>query len=92
MAKFMMLGKYSPESIRGASPGRTKEAVRLIEECKGEVDSMYALLGEYDLAFIAEFPGAAEAMKASLSLSRETGIAYFTHAALPVTEFDDWLS
>jgi len=88
MAKFLMLGKYSLEGIKGITPERTKKAIEVIEKAGGKVDSMYALLGNYDLAFIVNFPGNSEAMRASISLTKLTGISFTTSPALTVEEFD----
>ena len=63
MAKYLMLGKYSSEAIKGIAPERTKKAVEAIEKSGGKVNSMYALLGLYDLALIVDFSGNSEAMK-----------------------------
>ncbi len=88
MATFFMLGKYSTEALSGANAERTERAVAVIKKHGGEVKSMYALLGEYDLAIIVELPGTAEAMKASMALTDLTGIAFSTSTAVPVEEFD----
>ena len=63
MAKFLMLGKYSLEGIRGIATERTKKAIETIEKSGGKVNFMYALLGDYDLVFLVEFPGISEVMK-----------------------------
>jgi uncharacterized protein with GYD domain len=53
---------------------------------------MYALLGEKDLVFIVTLPGTKEAMKASVSLSKLTGISFTTSPAVTVDEFDKILA
>ncbi len=88
MAKFLMLGKYSKEAIQGISSERTKKAVSLIEKAGGKVSSMYALLGNYDLALTVDFPGVAEAMKTSIALMDLSGVAFTTSCAISVEEFD----
>lgn len=88
MAKFLMLGKYSLESVKGVSAERTKRAVDTIEKNSGKVNSMYALLGNYDLAFFVDFPRISDAMKASLGLAKLTGISFTTLPAVTVEEFD----
>jgi uncharacterized protein with GYD domain len=88
MATFVMLGKYTTQALADLSPHRTDKAVALIKENKGELVSMYAALGENDLVLILEFPGVKEAMKASVALTKMTGIAFNTSPALPVDEFD----
>lgn len=88
MAKFLMLGKYSVEAIKGVTAGRTKKVVATIKKSGGRVISMYALLGNYDLAFVVEFPGIKEVLKASVGLTKLTNIAFTTSPALTVEEFD----
>ena len=92
MADFFMFGKYSVKAVEGISPKRTDEAVSLIKKHGGEVKSMYALLGEKDLVLIVSFPGVKEAMKASIALSRATGISFNTLPAVTVQEFDKMMS
>ena len=88
MAAFFMMGKYSAGSIKEISSGRTKKAVEVIEQNKGKVNSMYALLGGNDLVLITDFPGINEAMKASIALTKLSGIAFSTFPAVSVDEFD----
>jgi uncharacterized protein with GYD domain len=88
MAKFLMLGKYSSEAVKGISGERTKKVVGAIEKAGGKVDFMYALLGQYDLAFIADFPGMKDVIKASIAITRATDIGFSTLPAITVEEFD----
>lgn len=88
MAKYLMLGKYSAEAIKGIASERTKRVVAAIEKSGGKVNSMYALLGRYDLVFVVDFPGIAEAMKVSIELSKLTGIGFTTSPAMTIEEFD----
>jgi uncharacterized protein with GYD domain len=88
MVRFLMLGKYSLEGVKGISAGRTKKVVDLIKKAEGKVNSMYALVGIYDLAFIVDFPGISEVMKASVALTKSTGISFTTFPALTIEEFD----
>jgi uncharacterized protein with GYD domain len=52
------------------------------------VKAMYSMLGEKDLLFILTFPRMEQAMKASVALSKTTGIAFTTCPAVSVEEFD----
>ena len=70
------------------SAERTGKIVNQIKSFDGEVDSMYALMGEKDLVFIVNFPGIEQAMKASIALSKLTGISFATSQAVTVEEFD----
>ena len=69
MATFLMFGKYSPKSLKEAGPERTKEALDVIKQFKGQVEAMYATLGPNDLVVVANFPGTHEAMQASIALT-----------------------
>ncbi len=88
MATFFLLGKYSADALRSISAARTTEATQLFKTHGGEVKSMYALLGPYDLALVVELPGIEQALQASVKLSQVTGIAFVTAPAVPVTSFD----
>ncbi len=88
MLTFLMLGKYSTEALKEITAERTNDAVDLIKKLGGEVHSMYALLGEIDLVFVVDFPGIEQGMKASIALSRQTGIAFTTLLAVDVEHFD----
>jgi len=88
MAKFFMYGKYSQEAVKGISANRTKVALDAIAKAGGKVDSMYALLGKYDLVLIVDLPGVADAMKASIALNKVTGISFTSFPAITVEEFD----
>ncbi|MBF0531836.1 MAG: GYD domain-containing protein [Candidatus Omnitrophica bacterium] len=88
METFIFLGKYSPEAVRDISSDRTSNTITLIKEIGGEVVSMYALLGGYDLVLIVKLPSATTAMKASLALTMLTGISFQTHPALAVDDLD----
>jgi uncharacterized protein with GYD domain len=88
MHTFFMFGRYSQDAAQKVSVERTREAHRAVEVLGGQIKAIYALMGEYDLVVIAEFPRMTEAMKASMSLKRLTGISFFTAAAMPIEEFD----
>jgi uncharacterized protein with GYD domain len=88
MPTFAMLGTYSAESVRDISRRRTQAAQDIIKKHKGAVQSMHVLLGEYDLLFLVDFPTTGDLVKASIELTRETGISFATSVAMPVKEFD----
>lgn len=88
MAKFFMYGKYTKEALGGISADRTKNALEVIGKAGGKVDSMYALLGKYDIVLITDFPGVAEVMKASIALNKLTNIAFTSFPAITMDEFD----
>ncbi len=88
MATFVMFGRYTADAIKGISAKRTEKADSLIKSFGGVIKSSYALLGDRDLMLICEFPGISEAMKASVALTKLTGIGFTSAPALPVDEFD----
>jgi uncharacterized protein with GYD domain len=88
MAKFLMLGKYSALGIKGIKAERTKKGLAVIKKAGGKVIAMYALLGSYDLAFVVDFPGNVQAMKASVALTKLTGIGFTSSPAISIEEFD----
>jgi len=88
MSTFFMFGKYSSESMKGMSTERTDESTGIIKKFGGEVVSMYALLGGYDLVLIVNFPGVEDIMKASVALGKLTGISFTTYPAVTVERFD----
>ena len=92
MAMFLMLGKYTTEAVKAASTARTKKITDLLGKCGGRVDSMYGLMGGLDLAFLVDFPRQEDALRASFELNKTTGIAFATHAAIPVAQFDRLIS
>jgi len=88
MAKFFMYGKYTKEGMEGISSDRTKQALDAITKAGGKVNSMYALLGKYDIVLITDFPGVAEVMQASIALNKLTNIAFTSFSAITMDEFD----
>ena len=88
MGTFFMFGKYSLEAMKGMSPKRTDKANSLVKKFGGEVISTYALLGEQDLVLIVKLPGIEEAMKASMALSKLTGVSFTTSPAVSLEEYD----
>ena len=88
MTTFIMTGKYSAESVKQISGGRTVKGTKIVKQCGGHIVAAYATLGKADLLLIAEFPGVGEAMKASVALNKAFGISFATTPALPVEDFD----
>ncbi|MDD4953805.1 MAG: GYD domain-containing protein [Candidatus Omnitrophica bacterium] len=88
MAKYMMLGKYSSEAVRGIKAERTKKVAAIIKRNGGKVIGMYALIGPYDLAFIVDMPSNAALIKTAIAMTRMTGIGFFSLPAMSVDEFD----
>jgi uncharacterized protein with GYD domain len=87
-----MFGKYTTKAIEKISAERTQQAVGEIKKLGGEVKAMHVLLGEYDLLFCVTLPGIDQAIKASVTLSKLTGIAFTTCPAVTVEAFDRLVS
>ena len=88
MATFFMFGKYSADALKSISAERTEKVVDIVKQGGGEVKSMHALLGDRDLVLIVELPSTEDALKASIAISKLSGIAFSTVAAISVEEFD----
>jgi len=88
MATFFMFGNYNAEAAKGISINRTEQAMETVRQLGGEVNGMYALLGEYDLLFCVELPDVEQAMKASVALTKLTGITFKSCPAVKVEVFD----
>lgn len=91
MALYLMLGNYTNPSVREINAGRTKEAVGIIEKNNGQVVSMYAMLGQFDVVLVVNLPGNREAMEVSVGLSRITGIHFNTGPVIPIDRFDEMI-
>ncbi len=92
MQTFIMLGKYPTQALQGMSVQRTQKAKNLVKQFGGEVQAVYATLGDWDLLVIASLPGPEEAMKASVALTKLTGIGFSTVPAVTVDTFDKLMS
>jgi len=88
MTTYFLFGKYSQDSIQKISPQRSDEAVAVIKKNGGKFKEGYALLGEYDLVLILDFPSNEQAMKTSVALSKMLGIGFTTSPAVTIEEFD----
>jgi len=88
MATYIMFGKYSLDAVKEISAERTEKADALIKANGGTLKAAYAVLGEYDLVLIAEFPGTEQAMKVSVEAAKAFGISFVTAPAVSVETFD----
>ena len=92
MQTYLMFGRYSSEALQGISAERTEKAIAVVRKNGGNVKSMYAVLGEYDLCFIIDFPDIEKAMKTSVELYRLTRISFTTSLAVDIERFDKLMS
>jgi uncharacterized protein with GYD domain len=88
MKTFLIFGQSSSEELREISLKYRAEVVSLVKNFGGDVKSMYVMLREKYLVIIFAFPGIGRAMKASIALSKLTGISFTTWPAIPVDEFE----
>jgi uncharacterized protein with GYD domain len=89
MSEFIMFGTYSEDAINAVSAERTEKSNEIIDNNGGTVKSIHALLGDTDLVIVADFPGNEEAMKASVELTRFTGISFVTCPSVSANRFDE---
>jgi uncharacterized protein with GYD domain len=87
-----MFGKYSSRALQEMSIQRTDKATDLVRQFGGKVEAMYATLGQQDLVFVVSLPGTDEALKASVALTKLTGISFNTVPAVSVQDFDKLMS
>ncbi len=89
MGTFFILGKSSAGELKEISLKYKGEFKRVVNGFGGDVRFMYVMLrGEY-LVFVFAFPGLEKATKASLALSKLTGISFQISPAVPVDEFHE---
>ncbi len=89
MRTFLMFGKSSSDELKEISLNYRAEVVSLVGNFEGDVKSMYIMLREKYLVLILAFPGIKKAMKASIALSKLTGISFRILPAVPVDEFNE---
>ncbi len=88
MQKFLLLGRYSAQGLKGASAARSKKAVAVVRKNRGRINAIFALVGNYDLAILAEFPQVPNLMRAVIGLSKLTGVTFASYPAVSLEEFD----
>ena len=92
MATYFMFGIYDADALENISAERTQEVQRLVENAGGKINTMYVLMGDQDLVLITDFPDVKTAIKASIGLSKLTGLAFSSAPALEVSEFDQLMT
>ena len=99
MSTFFMFGKYSSDSLKEPAENWTRRILEIIRHFDGDVQSMYSVMGAYDLVLIANFHMITQALQASVAITKEQSedlrdyvhelqIAFSTLPAIPVEEFD----
>lgn len=88
MSTYFIFGNYTPEGVNQITTKRTEDVSSVVKQCGGELREIYALLGNNDLCFICEFNSVEDAAKASLGITKRTGIGCTTCPAISVSDFD----
>lgn len=91
MQTFFLLGRYTPAALTDADPERTDEIVGIVEDLNGQIQSIHATLGPYDIIIIVNLPDNPAAMHASLEIGRATGIQFCSLPAISINRFDEFL-
>jgi uncharacterized protein with GYD domain len=89
MKTFLIFGKSTSSELKEISIKYRAEVVSLVAGLGGDVKSMYVMLREKYLVLILAFPEIKRAMKASMALSKLTGISFRILPAVPVDEFNE---
>ena len=92
MNTYFLLGRYASDAVRNVSTDRTEKTVHLISQLGGEIISMHAVMGGFDVILKVKLPDNSAAMKASYALNILTGISFTTLPAVPVDDFDKIVS
>ncbi len=88
MRTFLMFGKSSSRELKEISVKYRAEVVSVVKSFGGDVRSMYVMLREKYLVLVFDFPALKRAVKASIALSKLTGISFTTSPAVPVDEIN----
>jgi uncharacterized protein with GYD domain len=87
MPLYVSLLKYSPEGMKGISPERFQRNQALIESKGGKLIGSYALMGEWDVLTITDFPDEKSAMSALVAVGKSGVGTTQTMTAMPLEEF-----
>ena len=88
MRTFLIFGKSSLEELKEISMKYRTEFGSLVKNFGGDVKSIYVMFKEKYLVFVLVFPGIKRAMKASIALSKLTGIPFTISPAISIEEFN----
>jgi uncharacterized protein with GYD domain len=93
MAKYMFIGSYNADGVRGVQKdGGTKRrqvAEGLMSSLGGAVESFYFTFGKDDFVVIADLPDNAAAAAGSLTVGASGAISLRTIPLLTAEEVDD---
>ena len=89
MKTFLILGKSSCPELREIGLKYKREVVNLVETFGGDVKSIYLMIREKYLVLILGFSEIKKAMRASIALSKLTGISFRILPVVPVDEINN---
>jgi uncharacterized protein with GYD domain len=89
MPLYLTLAKYTEEGRKNIdqAPVKYKDFVNLVETKGGKLIGAYGLMGEWDLATIAEFPDDKTAMTVVMKLGKAGRVATQTMNAIHMEDF-----
>lgn len=92
MAKYYMFGKYTAEAVKNVSAERTRKIADIVEKLGGKTLSIDMLLGEKDIVIAVDLPDTKSVAKASIQMTKLTGIGFAAAPAISAEEFDKIIS
>jgi uncharacterized protein with GYD domain len=89
MPLYLTLGKYTEEGRKNIdqAPVKYKDFVNLVETQGGKLIGAYGLMGEWDIATIAEFPDDKTAMTVVMKLGKAGRVVTQTMNAIHMEDF-----
>jgi uncharacterized protein with GYD domain len=89
MQTYLGLLQWTKEGVEKIkdSPARLDAAKKAFESAGGKISSVFMLMGQYDMAVIAEAPDDATMARVILSLASKGGIRTVTHRAFTEDEY-----
>ena len=89
MQTYLVLLQWTKEGMEKIkdSPSRVDHAKKAFESTGGKITSAYMLMGEHDMAIIAEAPDDATFARVMLSLASRGSVRTVTHRAFTEDEY-----
>jgi uncharacterized protein with GYD domain len=92
MAKFMFVGSYRPEGVKGlikeGASSRRDTIRKLTESLGGTLDAFYYTYGDHDVYVFADLPDATTALAFSLAVNATGAVKLTTLPLLTPEELD----
>jgi uncharacterized protein with GYD domain len=89
MQTYLGLLQWTKEGVEKIkdSPARLDTAKKAFESAGGKITSFFMLMGQYDMAIVAEAPDDATMARVILSLASRGGVHTVTHRAFTEDEY-----